>query len=149
MNDPLLPDTSYLSRLELQTLGEDLRYHDEIQSRKPKVFFRPGDRTHVSHPNYIPQDEGEHITIGIILEYGNHAEKKPPVILSPRIPVRIVSREAKTIAAITHSEYIAAYAELTDANSLLAWLTEKYPHLTFSLDSLVTVYTIEYLHEYQ
>lgn len=146
MNNPAehLPDTSYLSEQDFNTVGEDARYQQEVLERRPTIFFRPGDRTSPSHPNHLQQHSGSALYIGFIKEYGSHATQKPPTFLSPRIPVRIVSQVAKKICDISSAECTLTYRELSTPEKVLAWLQEKYPTTELTLDSTVTVYEISY-----
>ncbi len=50
------PDTSYLSEFDLQTLAEDSLYEKEIRELRPKIFFRPDDRTSPLFPTYFKAD---------------------------------------------------------------------------------------------
>lgn len=138
-------NTDYLSESIKQTLGEDVSYAEEVALRKPKVFFRPDDRTSPDFPTYVHVDEQGISYIGFITVYGSHAEKRPPVYFEPRTPIRIVQRIAKKIQDITSEECAQAYKELTTQEAVRDWLQKKYPYMTITLDSLITVHRVEYV----
>ena len=133
-------DTSYLSEEDRRTLGEDQLYRQEILERRPTVFIRPGDRTMPECSVHL-RSEG---FIGFIKEYGSHAQQKPAIHLPDRIPIRIVSQEAKKISNITMTELTASLSVIRDARSPIEYLEKKYKAV-FTPDSVVTLYHVEYL----
>ncbi|QSH39094.1 hypothetical protein JXR01_02170 [Candidatus Kaiserbacteria bacterium] len=137
-------DTTYLSELDLQTLGEDRKYYEEVLDKKPQVFFRIGDRTSISNPRFWPPNNQKGF-IGFIKEYGSHDIQKPPVFIESRIPVRIISREARKLKEVTLEELHAAYKEIGSHEALVEWLSSKYPNEEVHEDSILTVYVIEYI----
>jgi hypothetical protein len=138
-------NTDYLSESIKQTLGEDVSYAEEVAHHKPRIFFRPDDRTSPDFPTYAHANEQGISYIGFITVYGSHAEKRPPVYSEPRVPIRIVQRVAKKIQNITSEECSQAYKELTTSESVRDWLQKKYSYMTITLDSLITVHRIEYV----
>ena len=138
------PDTTYLPKFYLETLGEDQGYYAEVMERKPTVFFRPYDRTASNHPNYWPSDKEGLSYIGFILEYGSLERRQLPTYMDHRVSARILDRDAKKISEITPEEFASTYEEITDSKALCGWLGNKYPNTQFSDDSIVTVYRVTY-----
>jgi hypothetical protein len=137
-------DNSYFSELDLQTIGEDKKYQEEVLERHPTVFFRPGDRSAPDHPAYFRADVNGLSYIGFIEEYGSDALRQPPKFLPERIPVRVMSREPKMISEISSDECGGAYEEMKNPDGVLRWLQSKYPNARLTPDSMVTVYKISY-----
>ena len=131
--------------MDRQTLGEDFSYKEEILTKHPTVFFRPGDRTSPEQPVYVHSNEQGMTYLGLITQYGNHEKQIPPIHEEPRIRMRIISRVAKTINEISVVEFTGAYLEIHDLTSLISWLEDKYPAHTFGNDSVITLYRIEYV----
>lgn len=141
----MFSDTSYLSEYDLQTLGEDIRYREEVIRRKPTVFFRVGDRTAPSCPAYLHVDEYGISYLGFIEKYGSHQEQIAPTLLPKRLPIRILSRTAMSISSVDEELFNRAYEELQSTKALQDWLQKKYPSDQVTQDSIVTVYEITYV----
>ena len=138
-------DTSYLSDVDKQTLSEDISYEKEILSRRPTVFIRPDDRTLPTTKGFAEVNEEGVSNLGLIVKYGSHETKVPPIHQEPRIKIRILSREAKLLRDITTDEFAGTYEEIFNELSAAQWLVKKYRSRGFSSDSTVTVYHIEYV----
>lgn len=142
-----LSDNSYLPERDRQTLSEDVSYKPEILARHPTIFFRPGDRTSPQRPLYTHADAQGLSNLGLIVKYGSHALRVPPVHEEPRMRIRVISLEAKKVRDITADEYSHGYQEIHDAASLISWLQKKYPEDkdAFTLDFIVTLHHIAYV----
>lgn len=135
---------SYLSDRVHETLGEDWKYREEVLTRYPRVFFRPGNRTDPANSRYIRADSNGFSYIGFIERYGSHDAQIPPEIRES-VPIRIVNRTCKRISDITDEECAAAYAELHSSEDVLKWLQKKYLQESLTQHSLVTVHTVAFV----
>jgi hypothetical protein len=140
-----LADNSYLSEEDRQTLSGDASYLPEILERHPTIFIRPDDRTSPNRSLYVHADEQGVSNLGLIVQYGSHEMKIPPIHREPRIKMRVISREAKKISEMSDEEFSGAYEEIHDTGSAISWLRRKYPERRFTKNSIITVHKIEYV----
>jgi hypothetical protein len=136
----------YPSALDCETLAEDQRHQQEILDRRPTIFFRPGDRTQ-ARSGYWAADARGVSFVRFIVQYGDHALGRRPVFLDQAVPVRIRARTAMPLSAVAPAAYAQTYQELAHAPAVFQWLQQKYPTHALTLDSVVTVYAVDYVDE--
>ena len=138
-------DVSYLAPEDRQTLGEDARYTEQILSKQVTVFFRPGNRDCAFDSRCIRKDSTTGVSyIGIIAEYGNHAEKRPPR-LSQRLPCLIKEELVIPFTELKASDFACAYQEINSSQNLLAYFLEKYQ--LAEVPAVVTRYVVQYINQ--
>jgi hypothetical protein len=117
---------------------------DDFLYSKPTVYFRPEDRTSASHPTYWQVDEFGNSYIGFIETAGSHELKQPPVLHKDVYEVEVIDRITKKLSQVTKEELDSSFTQINSQEALLIYLQQKYPSMSITQNSVVTVYQVRY-----